>query len=99
MRSRLPFEWIAAMRFLGEGRMQTAFIIVGAAIGVAVIVFLSAVLTGMQQNIIRRSLLSQPHIVIQPAEEVARAQPRGTPGGELAIVQKRTQRLLSIDQW
>ncbi len=87
------------MRFLAEGRMQTTFILVGAAIGVAVIVFLSAVLTGMQQNIIRRSLLSQAHIVIQPAEEVARPQPRGTPGGEISVVQKRTQRLLSIDQW
>ena len=97
--SWLPFEWIAAMRFLAEGRMQTTFILIGAAIGVAVIVFLSAVLTGMQQNIIRRSLLSQAHIVIQPAEEVARPQPRGIPGGEVSTVQKRTQRLLSIDQW
>jgi lipoprotein-releasing system permease protein len=95
----MPFEWIAAMRFLAEGRMQTTFILIGCAIGVAVIVFLSAVLTGMQQNIIRRSLLSQAHIVIQPAEEVARPLARGTPGGELAIVQKRAQRLLSIDQW
>jgi len=99
MKSWMPFEWIAATRFLAEGRMQTTFILIGCAIGVAVIVFLSAVLTGMQQNIIRRSLLSQAHIVIQPAEEVARPQPRGTPGGELAIVQKRAQRLLSIDQW
>jgi ABC-type transport system, involved in lipoprotein release, permease component len=82
MKSWMPFEWIAAMRFLAEGRMQTTFILVGAAIGVAVIVFLSAILTGMQQNIIRRSLLSQAHIVIQPAEEVARPQPRGVPGGE-----------------
>lgn len=97
--SWLPFEWIAAMRFLAEGRMQTTFILVGAAIGVAVIVFLSAVLTGMQQNIIRRSLLSQAHIVIQPAEEVARALPRGTAGGEVSTVQKRSQRLISIDQW
>jgi lipoprotein-releasing system permease protein len=95
----MPFEWIAAMRFLGEGRMQTAFIIVGASIGVAVIVFMSAILTGMQANIIRRSLLSQPHIVIQPAEEVARPLRRDEPGGETAIVQKRTQRLISIDQW
>jgi lipoprotein-releasing system permease protein len=95
----LPFEWIAAMRFLAEGRMQTTFILVGAAIGVAVIVFLSAILTGMQQNIIRRSLLSQAHIVIQPAEEVARALPRGTAGGEVSTVQKRSQRLISIDQW
>jgi lipoprotein-releasing system permease protein len=87
------------MRFLAEGRMQTTFILVGAAIGVAVIVFLSAILTGMQQNIIRRSLLSQAHIVIQPAEEIARPIPRGVPGGELSTVQKRAQRLMSIDQW
>ncbi|MGZ5066093.1 MAG: ABC transporter permease [Usitatibacter sp.] len=99
MKPWMPFEWIAAMRFLGEGRMQTAFIVVGASIGVAVIVFMSAILTGMQANIIRRSLLSQPHIVIQPAEEVARPLRRGDPGGETAIVQKRTQRLISIDQW
>ena len=28
----LPFEWIAAVRFLREGRMQTLFIIGGIAI-------------------------------------------------------------------
>jgi lipoprotein-releasing system permease protein len=99
VKSWLPFEWIAAMRFLGEGRMQTAFMTVGASIGVAVIVFMSAILTGMQANIIRRSLLSQPHIVIQPAEEVARPLRGHEPAGETALVQKRSQRLLSIDQW
>jgi lipoprotein-releasing system permease protein len=94
----MPFEWIVAMRFLREGRMQTTFIITGASIGVAVIVFMSALLTGMQNNIIRRSLLAQAHIVIQPAEEVARPL-RKEPAGEVTVVQKRTQRLLSIDQW
>ena len=29
----LPFEWIAAVRFLREGRMQTIFIISGIATG------------------------------------------------------------------
>ncbi|MGZ5071513.1 MAG: ABC transporter permease [Usitatibacter sp.] len=99
MNSRLPFAWIAAMRFLAEGRMQTTFIVIGAAIGVAVIVFMSALLTGMQANIIRRSLLSQAHIVIQPAELVARELRGGTAKGEASVVQKRTQRLMSIDQW
>ena len=32
----LPFEWIVAIRFLREGRMQTLFIISAVAIGVAV---------------------------------------------------------------
>jgi lipoprotein-releasing system permease protein len=96
VRSRLPFAWIAALRFLAEGRMQTTFIIVGAAIGVAVIVFMSALLAGMQANTIRRSLLSQAHIVIKPAEEVARPL---RDGEAAAQVQKRAQRLVSIDQW
>ncbi|HET7731508.1 MAG TPA: ABC transporter permease [Usitatibacter sp.] len=96
MRRYLPFEWIAALRFLGEGRMQTVFIVVGASIGVAVIVFMSALLSGMQANIIRRSLMSQAHIVVSPAEEVAR--PLRGPGFT-PVVQKRTQRLASIDQW
>jgi lipoprotein-releasing system permease protein len=99
VKSWMPFEWIAALRFLAEGRMQTTFIVIGASIGVAVIVFMSALLTGMQANIIRRSLLSQAHIVIKPAEEVARPLRGDTPGGETAVVQKRSQRLASIDQW
>ena len=95
MTSRLPFAWIAALRFLAEGRMQTAFIVVGASIGVAVIVFMSAILAGMQANIIRRSLLSQPHIMMQPAEELSRP----LRAEESPVIQKRTQRLKSIDQW
>ena len=39
-----PFEWITALRFLKEGRMQTMFIVAAVAIGVAVIVFMSAML-------------------------------------------------------
>ena len=38
MNALLPFEWIAAVRFLREGRLQTWFIVGGVAIGVAVIV-------------------------------------------------------------
>ena len=85
------------MRFLGEGRLQTFFIVVGAAIGVAVIVFMAALLTGLQDNIIRRSLLSQPHIVVQRADDLARPLRQGADLD--SIVQKRSQRVVSIDQW
>ena len=46
----LPFEWVVAIRFLREGRMQTLFILVGIAIGVGVIVFMTAMLAGLEQN-------------------------------------------------
>jgi lipoprotein-releasing system permease protein len=98
-----PFEWIVALRFLREGRMQTLFIVAGIAIGVAVIVFMSALLTGLQSNFIRRVLTAQAHIQLLPPKEVARplGPVQAAGGGPLedAIVQAPLQRLKSIDQW
>ena len=68
----LPFEWIAAVRFLREGRLQTLFIIGGIAIGVGVIVFMSAMLAGLEANFIKRVLTSQPQIQLLPPDQVAR---------------------------
>jgi lipoprotein-releasing system permease protein len=100
MNSWLPFEWIAALRFLREGRLQSLFIISGAAIGVAVIVFMSALLDGMQANLFRRVLSSQPHIVLERPRQIARPQ-RAPLAGQtlLTTVQRPSQRLSSIDQW
>jgi len=99
MNAWVPFEWITALRFLREGRMQTLFIITGVAIGVAVIVFMSAMLAGLQANFIKRVLTSQPHIQLTPPDEIARPL-RDAPGTiEGAIVQRPAQRMRSIDQW
>jgi len=91
----LPFEWIAATRFLREGRTQSLLIIVGVGVGVSVIVFMSALLSGLQSNLVKRTLSSQAHLVLLPAEEIARPQF----GEGQALVQKQAQRLRSIDQW
>lgn len=91
----LPFEWIAAIRFLREGRTQSLLIIVGVGVGVSVIVFMSALLSGLQANLVNRTLSSQAHLVLLPPEEIARPQSRE--GG--ALIQKQAQRLRSIDQW
>jgi lipoprotein-releasing system permease protein len=100
----LPFEWIVAIRFLREGRLQTLFIIAGVAIGVGVIVFMSALLSGMQANFIRRVLSAQAHIQLLPPRDVTRPLRIGPPAsaaGELMaeLVQPPLQRLKSIDQW
>ncbi|MEC5218158.1 lipoprotein-releasing system permease protein [Actimicrobium sp. GrIS 1.19] len=99
----LPFEWIVALRFLREGRLQTIFIVVGVALGVAVIVFMSALMTGLQMNFIARVLSAQGHIQLLPPKEVTRPLRLGVharPGEmEAAIVQAPLQRLKSIDQW
>ncbi len=96
----LPFEWIAAVRFLREGRLQTLFIVGGISIGVAVIVFMSAMLAGLESNFIKRVLTSQPQIQLIPPDQVARPL-RGDAAGEFedAVVQRPSQRVLSIDQW
>jgi len=97
MKPWLPFEWIAALRFLREGRMQSVLIIVGVGVGVAVIVFMSALLSGLQSNLIKRTLSSQAHIVLLPPEEVAR--PQVAADNTALRLQKQAQRLRSIDQW
>ena len=93
----LPFEWIAAVRFLREGRLQTVFIILGITIGVGVIVFMSALLTGLQANFLNRVLTSSAQIQLLPPDQVAR--PLRDADIEDAIVQRPAQRVVSIDQW
>jgi lipoprotein-releasing system permease protein len=95
----LPFEWIAAVRFLREGRMQTIFIITGIAIGVGVIVFMSALLSGLQANFIKRVLTSQAQIELIPADQIARPLRAAAGVIEDAAVQRPSQRVISIDQW
>ncbi len=96
----MPFEWLVALRFLREGRVQTAFIIGGVAIGVGVIVFMSALLSGLQANFVKRVLTGQAHIQLLPPKEVARALRGADPQAiEGSIVQSPLQRLKSIDQW
>jgi len=96
----MPFELIAAFRFLREGRFQTVLILSGVAVGAAVIVFLVALITGLQDDLIARTLGTQPHIVLRPPDDVARSVVRPAPGETVdALVEKRAQRLRSIDGW
>ena len=96
----MRFEVIAAFRFLREGRFQSFLILAGVAVGTAVIVFLVALITGLQDDLIERTLGTQPHVVLRPPEEAAR--PLRAPGpGQTVIprVEKRAQRLRSIEGW
>ncbi len=99
-RPRAPFEWTVALRFLREGRLQTLFIIAGVAIGVGVIVFMSALLAGLQGNFIQRVLSAQAHIQLLPPRAVTR--PLLAAGADqrvVAIVQPPQQRVRTVDQW
>ena len=101
--NRLPFEWIVAIRFLREGRLQTVFIVAGVAIGAAVIVFMSALMAGLQTIFMRRVLSASAKIELLPPKQVARPLRQGAQAElgqvEGAIVQAPLQRLKSIDRW
>jgi lipoprotein-releasing system permease protein len=92
-------EWTIATRFLREGRAQSTLILVGIAVGVAVIVFLTALITGLQGNIINRTLGTQAHIKVEPTEESNRILPPADGSVQLVLENKRAQRLRSINNW
>ena len=97
MSFRLPFVWLVCLRYLREGRMQTVLILAGVTGGVAVIIFLTTLISQLQASIIDRTLGSQAHIVLKPPQAVNAQSFK--PGETAALVQPRAQRLRSIDQW
>lgn len=92
-------EWTLAIRFLREGRIQSVLILVGIAVGVAVIVFLTALITGLQNNIIQRTLGTQSHIKVEAPDEVNRVLPAAAGVVQLLLETPRAQRLRSINNW
>jgi len=99
MNSYLPFEFIAATRFLREGFVQTMLIIVGVAVGVSVIVFMSALLAGVQSNILNRLLSTQAQVVVLPRVDASKPQLQDGDARIVRRLQARTQRSVTIDQW
>ncbi|TCP15867.1 FtsX-like permease family protein [Simplicispira metamorpha] len=96
----LGFEWRVALRFLREGRMQTLLIIVGVAAGVAVIAYISALISGLQSNTLAKTLGAQAHISLRAPDDVVTPAAVVVPGTTvLGQVQPRAQRLRSVANW
>ncbi len=96
----LGFEIRVAVRFLREGRLQTLLIIVGVAAGVAVIAYISALITGLQKNTFDKTLGGQPHVTLQARDDTvtpARLAERGVT--VFSDTQAKAQRLRSVANW
>ena len=95
----MPFELLVALRYLREGRGQTWLILTGVGVGVGVIIFLSALIGGLQVSLVARTLGTQAHVVVRPREESPRVLP--SPGGAVreTRVERPAQRVRSIVQW
>ena len=101
MRFALGFERRVAMRFLREGRMQTLLIIVGVAAGVAVVTYISALISGLQANTLDKTLGAQAHLSIRALDDVVSAAGEAPAAGTTGLVQTqpRAQRPRSLGEW
>jgi lipoprotein-releasing system permease protein len=96
MHLNLPFAWLVCLRYLREGRMQTLLILAGVTAGVAVIIFLTTLISQLQESIIDKTLGSQAHIVLRPPQAANRTfLPSDTTA---TVVQPRAQVLRALDQ-
>lgn len=94
------FELRVALRFLREGRMQTVLIIVGVAAGVAVIAYISALISGLQSNTLAKTLGAQAHITLRAPDDLVIPAAPVLPGtAALTETQPRAQRLRSVANW
>jgi lipoprotein-releasing system permease protein len=93
------FERRVALRFLLEGRFQTLLIIVGVAAGVAVVAYITELVGGLQRNTIVKTLGAQPHVALQPPDEVVVPAPPAPGALALASTQARAQRPRSLANW
>lgn len=88
-----------AWRFLREGRTQSLLIVAGVTIGIAAFVFVSAIIEGLQVNLLEQTLGSQAHITVEPEEAPPRSLMREQ-GVEFARrVEPSEPRRRPFDQW
>ena len=87
------------MRFLRHGRAQTLLILFGIAVGVSVIVFVTALIAGLQANIIDRTLGTQAHVRVEAPREANRIAPVPVGTLQLVLEDPRPQALRPIDNW
>ncbi len=95
----LWLEWKIALAFLLDNRLQTLLIMVGIAVGSAVIVFITALISGLQSNVIERTLGTQAHLKIEMPDEVNRVLPASDNAVALVLHSPRAQRLRSLSNW
>ena len=99
LRNSLWIEWRIALRFLADNPLQTLLISVAISVGAAVIVFITALMMGLQNNVIERTLGTQAHIRIEATQQHNNfsATPEGT--YVWALESPRAQRLQTINNW
>jgi len=68
----MPTALFMALQFIREGRTQSGLISAAVGMGVAVIVFLSALISGLQEDLLAKTLGTQAHVTLRRPEEQPR---------------------------
>ncbi len=97
----MRLAWFLAVRFLREGRTQTLLLIAGASTGVLLVVFLSALIDGLQRDLIAKTLGSQAHLVIKQPDELPTPIRGPSRPGELVAprIERPAQRQRTWSNW
>lgn len=92
-------EWRIALRFLADNPLQTLLISVAISVGAAVIVFITALIMGLQNNVIDKTLGTQAHIRIEASRQHNILSPVAPDSYVWALESPRAQRLQTINNW
>jgi lipoprotein-releasing system permease protein len=98
----MPVGWFVALRFMWEQRWQNVLIVSGVGVGVGVLVFISALMGGLQSSLVERTTGSQAHVVVTPLELEGRPILREPPGGGTALlrrIERPVQRMNTLPDW
>lgn len=98
MLARFWIERRIAWRFMVENPLQTLLISIAIAVGTAVIIFITTLMNGLQQNTINKTLGSQPHIKLE-ATRLYNRTPSASGQQVLRLETMRAQPLQRIDSW
>lgn len=99
MLARLWIERRIAWSFLAENPLQGLLIGVAIAVGTAVIIFITTLMNGLQQNTINKTLGSQAHIKLEASRLYNRLPQLASADRALVLETMRAQPLQRIDSW
>ncbi len=88
-----------SVRLLRDSRTQSLLIGLGVAVGVAVVIFLAALIDGLQKDLIAKTVGSQPHISLRSARESPRSLRGNSDPVVIQNVERIAQRIRSLDGW
>lgn len=96
---RLLLEQRIAFKFMAENPMQTLLISIAIAVGTGVIIFITSLMYGLQQNTIQKTLGSQAHLSLEAAKEINLRPQLNATSHQLVLESQRSQPLRRINNW